>query len=290
MRLILSRKGFDSSAGGAPSPILPDGSMLSLPIPERRSETQYAAIAWNGRSVGRIVEELTNRKVCARFGAHLDPDLQAGALPREPGWRPAFGQAGAAQAVLERARVAEGDLFLFFGWFREVEERAGRLRYAPGAPSQHVIFGWLRVGRVLAVPRERAPRWAAAHPHVRWPRRDRNTLYVASSELRLEGAPHGLPGGGAFARYDERLRLSAPGRTRSVWEVPKWLVPRRGRPALGYHDDPKRWAMHDGRVLLRSVARGQEFVLDLDHYPEAEAWLAELFAGGECGAHGRTPS
>ena len=33
MKVILSRKGFDSSYGGYPSPILPDGRMVSLPIP-----------------------------------------------------------------------------------------------------------------------------------------------------------------------------------------------------------------------------------------------------------------
>jgi len=36
MKLILSRKGFDSTYGGYPSPILPDGTLLSLPIPNRR--------------------------------------------------------------------------------------------------------------------------------------------------------------------------------------------------------------------------------------------------------------
>ena len=33
MKIILSRKGFDSSWGGCPSPVLPDGTMLSMPIP-----------------------------------------------------------------------------------------------------------------------------------------------------------------------------------------------------------------------------------------------------------------
>jgi len=33
MKVILSRKGFDSAYGGYPSPILPDGKMVSLPIP-----------------------------------------------------------------------------------------------------------------------------------------------------------------------------------------------------------------------------------------------------------------
>lgn len=33
MKVILSGKGFDSSYGGQASPILPDGTLLSLPIP-----------------------------------------------------------------------------------------------------------------------------------------------------------------------------------------------------------------------------------------------------------------
>jgi hypothetical protein len=35
MKVILSRKGFDSGYGGIPSPVLPDGTMLSLPIPSK---------------------------------------------------------------------------------------------------------------------------------------------------------------------------------------------------------------------------------------------------------------
>jgi hypothetical protein len=33
MKIILSRKGFDSAYGGYPSPIFPSGEMISLPIP-----------------------------------------------------------------------------------------------------------------------------------------------------------------------------------------------------------------------------------------------------------------
>jgi hypothetical protein len=32
-------------------------------------------------------------------------------------------------------------------------------------------------------------------------------------------------------------------------------------------------------ALLPSVPRGQEFVLDVDHYPEAVAWARELVSG-----------
>ena len=41
-KLILSRKGFDTQAGGKPSPVFPDGSMFSLPIPVWESSEQDA--------------------------------------------------------------------------------------------------------------------------------------------------------------------------------------------------------------------------------------------------------
>jgi len=36
LRVVLSRKGFDSSYGGYPSPILPDGTLVSFPIPSMK--------------------------------------------------------------------------------------------------------------------------------------------------------------------------------------------------------------------------------------------------------------
>lgn len=39
MKTILSRKGFDSKYGGGSSPILPEGEMLSMPIPAFGNES-----------------------------------------------------------------------------------------------------------------------------------------------------------------------------------------------------------------------------------------------------------
>ena len=38
MKVILSRKGFDSENGAYPSPILPNGQMISLPIPDQNMD------------------------------------------------------------------------------------------------------------------------------------------------------------------------------------------------------------------------------------------------------------
>jgi hypothetical protein len=40
-------------------------------------------------------------------------------------------------------------------------------------------------------------------------------------------------------------------------------------------------------VYLRTVGRGQEFVLDCDHYPESEGWLAGLFGAALADAEAR---
>src|SRR5580658_3921620 len=132
MKIILSRKGFDLSAGGVPSPIFPDGTMISLPIPDKASTIAYENIAGNVcASVGELVRDLA--RIPPTHRAHLDPDLSSHSVPRERGWRPLFGQVGAAEKHLENQGVGTGDVFLFFGLFRAVEESDGGWRYVRGS-------------------------------------------------------------------------------------------------------------------------------------------------------------
>jgi hypothetical protein len=202
--------------------------MISLPIPDPRSPVRY-------RDIARVRDHAPR----PNLRAHLDPDLDPAARPRPRGWCPVFGQEGAAQTVLARAGVGPGDVFLYFGWFRR------------GRDDLHAIFGWLEVGEVIDLARRAAPAWAKDHPHVFAPQRPNNALYIARRA-------------GLFRRYDDRLRLTAPGATRSLWRVPRFF---RG---LGYHHDPRRWQGD----TLRSCTRGQEFVLDAGD--EARAWLRAL--------------
>ena len=281
MKIILSRKGFDSSCGGAASPIFPDGSLFSLPIPSPDSPMTYDELRIGSRSVGPLVETLTNGRVRGGDGAHLDPDLRQSTYGREPRWRPLFGQDGTAQAHLENEGVGVGDLFLFFGWFRRVEGTVAGTRFVPGAPDLHVLFGWLQVARVIRVgqPEPEVPAWAAYHPHFHRDSEVRNTVYVARDELRLTGMSAGPAGAGVFNRYRDALRLTAPGHTRTGWRLPGWFFPGDGRPPLTYHGNRDRWSLAADHAMLRSVPRGQEFVLDVDHYPEAVEWAYGLVSG-----------
>jgi len=52
MKVILSRKGFDSSNGGCPSPIMPDGTLLSMPIPSDDKDS-YDDLSYCGTPYSR---------------------------------------------------------------------------------------------------------------------------------------------------------------------------------------------------------------------------------------------
>jgi len=287
VKLILSRKGFDSAAGGVASPILPGGELRSLPIPDVHSPIRYAdirAAAVSDDSAGdvdpdtaQLLHALTGGRLRGRSRAHLDPDLLPAALPREPGWRPLFGQCGAAQGHLTRHAVGAGDLFLFFGWFRAVEHRARRWRYAAGAPDLHLLHGWLQVGEVLDLTAATPPHWARYHPHCHGRRGRGNRLYLAAGRLRLDGRDTGLPGAGVFGRFAAPLQLSAGGTRRSLWRLPAAFHPA-GRAPLSYHERAERWRREGGHCRLEAAHRGQEFVLDLRQYADLWPWLDEVFA------------
>ncbi len=261
-----------------PSPVLPDGSLVSLPIGDRRSPVPYAGIRRAGLCLGDLVEDLTGGKVPREHLAHLDPDLDPEALPRPPGWRPVFGQEGAALTHLRNQGVGPGDLFLFFGWFRDAERHQGRWRHCPGAPPVHLLWGWLAIGTCQdcgALP-EDLRAWAAGHPHLQEGRSAPNALFLAAGRFHLGG--RSLPGAGIFPGRTPARTLTAAGGPVSRWRLPAWTSPATGRTTLSYHRDPDRWTPEDAAWChLQTVGKGQEFVLATTATAARDAWLAQLF-------------
>ena len=285
MKIIFSRKGFDSGAGGVPSPIFPDGQLLSLPIPDKSSKLAYKSLSGNSwATIGELIGDLKahkpdHRELKPSDGAHLDPDLERDRLPRAQGWRPLFGQVDSAQGHLENHGVSRGDVFLFFGLFRPVQYVGGSWRFRRNERAKHVIWGWLQINEMidLALQRRRAA-WALYHPHFSLKPRRKNVLYVAERILELPGL-HKLefPGAGIFPRFVSELQLTAPDSERvSCWLLKKWFHPHERKSVLTYHKNPSRWGSDPRGTILSTVGRGQEFVLDCEHYPEAVDWLANL--------------
>lgn len=275
MKIILSRKGFDSSAGGVASPITPSGQLVSLAIPDEQSAVRYRDLKGSRPSIAYWVESLSRGKVRGCDGVHLDPDLDAKSLRRDDEWVAGFGQAGAALGHLDAQDVAVGDLFLFFGWFRQVEKTAKAWRYVPNAPDLHVLYGWLAVGEIWRQP-EPVPRGIAAHIHCQREFRGNNAVYMAARHYSGLSKVL-LPGAGLCSHIDPALVLS-DGERRSQWKLPAWFHPEGRQSTLSYHQKMSRWSKHGEHCRLEAAARGQEFVLDCDHYPEARAWAGDLIA------------
>lgn len=297
-RLIISRKGLDTGekGGRARSPIL-DDRLYSLPIPNEANSRRVARVAGGPEPLtygdiclesvdtGELVNELTNGRLNAASGVHLDPDLRRGAYKRQRGWRPLFGQADNAQQQLENEEVGPGDLFLFFGIFQRIKETDRGYRYDSHEPWLHVLWGWLQIGEVYKPSRgDKVGNWAQYHDHVKYADsyKKNNTLYVASKQLDL-GYGLVVPGAGVFSTLEDELILTKPEQRRaSDWRLPRWFYPffrgRERRPLTGF-PTCEHWKYDRDWAYASRRTYGQEFVLHLNQYPEARKWLRDLFRG-----------
>lgn len=264
MNIILSRKGFDSSYGGYPSLVMPNGQMISLPIPNDEDNKKYSEInsGYQDMSLYEIMKQLKDRvllgnntrKLAKEALCHLDPDLRAGSHVRENNWKGCFGQIDAASQVLFNNGIDKEDLFLFFGWFQHCKETNGKLSLAKGE-GFHALFGYLQIEDIFhtqQLERESLPVWLQDHPHVMSNDRYQNklnTIYIARDHASWNSR---IQGYGTFS-YTSELKLTKEGLSRSKWNLPDIF---RGQE-ITYHSESS-WKPEG---YFQSAARGQEFVI-----------------------------
>lgn len=225
MKIILSRKGFDASNGGCASPIMPDGTLLSMPIPSNDKD-RYSDLCWNDITYSELLSELRPNKTYA--GCHVDPDIRKNRVSAIDDWLPAFGQIGAAQGLLANAGVEAGDIFLFFGWFRHVEKTEKGYRYVRrkgddfyAYADMNIIYGYMQVGEILTAPEKISKyHW---HPHASEERLEKtnNALYLPAKTLSF--APS-LKGCGTLDFRKDRV-LTMEGKGRATWNEYAFLMP-----------------------------------------------------------------
>ncbi|OGS58463.1 MAG: hypothetical protein A2Y19_00470 [Firmicutes bacterium GWE2_51_13] len=256
-KIILSRKGFDSANGGKPSPILEDGTLLSLPIPNKGDNNSYSELRYGKFSYYEIMSHLNVVNEIKNCKCHLDPDIYKQVKPRGDDWVACFGQSDAAFSHLEGKDVKKGDIFLFFGWYKQTVESEKTIRYKRGASDQHIIFGYLQVGEKITDERIKEFSW---HPHSINHEIGRNVIYKAADKLL--NTSH--PGYGTF-KLSKELVLTKDGYSRSRWELPDCM---KSSP-MTYHDDRSR-----KKDYFQSAMIGQEFVMDST--PEIEEWILSI--------------
>jgi hypothetical protein len=189
-----------------------------------------------------------------------------------------FGQCDSSLSHLENQGVTEGDLFLFFGWFRQTKWEAERLVFVRNAPDLHVLFGWLQVEEVIREPTTNpdVPEWCAEHPHVAAKIGNPNAIFLAKDQLSVPGIESEEPGAGVFDRVRDALVLTEPGQNnRSTWRLPKWFY--EAPQLLTYHARRERWTPSGDGVRVETVGRGQEFVTIAPDSPRVGKWFRQVW-------------
>lgn len=284
MKVIFSRKGLDSSFGSTSSVIFPNGTLAWLPIPEtdqRKKLYSYNDLYVEDNCLGDIVENISQGKLSRQTTVHLDPDIFPFHTKRDKEWFPIFGQTGAAESHLRNCDVGPGDIFLFFSWFRKIDYVDGRYRYVSKTSNQHILYGWFQIEKKEKVNSYTPPySWMKNHSHLQGIEynQELDTVYFPTRNLILNGKDTKLAGCGYFPKVHDKLILTEKGEKRSVWRLPRWFFPGEDKKPLTYHRNLSRWKLNDEAVILETVGRGQEFVLDTVEYPQCIPWLKSLMA------------
>ena len=257
-KIIFSRKGLDSSAGGAPSPIMPDGRIFSLPIPQKeKSPNRYKNLQF---------DEFNGTKLLKNFKSKIKPNDFCHYDPRLNQKIGIFGQANAAQSELDNLEVQKGDLFLFFGWFKNVGKKG---------TDVHHLFGWLQIDEIIKGEKDiknylKLKKLDHPHGFKDVSRYKNNTLYLGANELTLNRRKTSKRGYGLFKKTHRDLILTEENKTRSNWQFPndfknsKNLFMNRLK-----WSDPKK-------VKLSYRGYGQEFVLNVEANPKIASWAFKL--------------
>jgi hypothetical protein len=258
-RLILSRKGFDAKAGGSASPILEDGRIFSLPIPQNfPSPKRYKDLNFDGISGAHLLKE-TQTSLSPYDYCHFDPMLN-----EDIG---IFGQARSSQTELKNNRVSSGDLFLFFGWFRNFRNKGDDL---------HHLFGWLQIEQVIEGSKEIKSFLKEAnieHPHGYGDtsRYKNNTIYVGKRNLDIFKKNKFIKGHGLFKYTHEDLILTEKRKTRSRWKLPKEYFANSEKLFL----NRLKWQDEEEyRIFYKGF--GQEFILNAEENPKIVDWAYSL--------------
>lgn len=255
-KIILSRKGYDDQYGGKSSIILPDGTMLSFPIPvnpEKEDGEESSELKFRGKSLTDYFKELGHKET--NLVHHVDPDIYGLAGKKAMG---AFGQAGAALTLLKE--IGEGDIFLFFGTFCLTRKVDDKLQYEPMHPF-HAIFGYLKVDKKVSINEidtHEAYSWLKSHPHYF----NREGEYAKNNAIFI-GKDYG------YFNFAPILQLTKPGYNKSYWQLPNEFKGVK----MSYHK-PEDQKENGGYLEFTSVAKGQEFVFE--KAARLENWLEKI--------------
>lgn len=273
-KIILSRKGFDSSCGGYPSPILPDSTMISLSIPASENENvslTYGDLKCDDLAYLDLMHQLGMKKYTENTKVHLDPDINFSVMHRDnKDWQAIFGQCDSSASHLDNQKVDKGDIFLFFGLFKKAIKTDNGYKFAPNESEKHILWGYMEIDEIIKIKEGiNYPECYLKHPHFEERNKTNNTAYIATDKLSFN--PN-IAGAGVF-KFNENLVLSCDPKYRTIWKLPRFFHPDFGTQ-ITYNLNPGRWTLKDDCCILKCADRGQEFVISESF--DVENWAKDV--------------
>lgn len=292
MKVILSRKGFDSSWGGFPSIILPKEmgrKMISFPIPVTSPEIGIKAEDIYYVEAGKTLKDFFNelpieqekKYINNKTGFHVDPEVQNIKIDNQKSFIErgygTLGQCSAAAGHLANNGISAGGIsekdpaiFLFFGWFCKTEIENDKIKYIgnPLVDGFHAIWGYLIAVEAIEILDISKHPELKEHLHYRnknhkeYKKGDKNTIFIGNKF-------------GTF-NYSDNLRLTyfddkKTKNRRTIWAIPSFIS------EMTYNNKRiKEGKTKGNKLIIDAASRGQEFVITKADEEEMKKWLDNL--------------
>ncbi len=282
MKVILSRKGFEPTHGGIPSPIMPDGTLLLLPKPVEEGTISYHELSYKNlsyydilTSLDKDLKEPLNKARC-HSSCYISPQNHTPPLE----WYPAYFHNGLLESHLSKQKVSVGDIFLFYGWFRQTEyDSTHTLRFVPDAPEQNIIFAYFQIGAIIKDISffSKQYNWQL-HTFIDKSNSIPNTIYLPTKKLSYNNHQPGCD----VLSYSSKLILTKPGFNYNQWQLPDFLC--APDVTITYHNNRNNGFI-SGKDYFIASAISEEFVIhgtyDLQHWVHSMINTMEVAATEE---------
>ena len=275
MKVIFSKKGLDSSNSGKPINLNSNGIMPFIPIPCLQKEVEYAKVNVNkNQTMQDLCENLSGKTLYLSVDqkqkkimldkntyCHLDPQLVN--YFNVDNFVGSLGQVDSAEKHLENQKIKVGDLFLFYGWYKQ------------NGLEKRVLFGYMQIGEIIRTyglkNQERVdletkypilknqPHWNTEF----YLNNETNTIYIAREKCSFDSR---ISGFGLF-NYSNELVLTKNNQTKKTL----WQIPALAGCELSWNSG--RCFDENGELLVSPI--GQEFVVKTETQ-NVEDWTINL--------------
>lgn len=313
MKVIFSRKGFDSSYGGFPSIILPDGQMISFPIPEKgkkktmnETDSKIKGIeAENLKFILADKKELSLKEIFEKYNIqkikipgntpteqeventifHYDPQIQNvvqriydqdnNKIINITNEYAAFGQSRAAASHLLNQKISKDDVFLFFGTFKWTgKDKKNRKEF-------HALWGYMIVDDVFNIDNEFTHfngiedynNPSSKYPNLKFHPHYNNKKHEGKKNIIICSKRFGT-----FIFDEDKLKLTENDSTKSHWKIPNfWKISdKNAKITMTYNTNNLEEILDDGNLKIKSASIGQEFVINKYNPEIMKDWLEKI--------------